>query len=48
MLDLLKKPLVKLGVPAGGAVVSGLVLGLMHPLTLGLGAAVVLLHLFVK
>ena len=48
MLELVKKPLVKLGVPAGGAVVSGFVLGLLHPVTLGCVAAAVLLHLFVK
>ncbi len=48
MLDLVKKPLVKVGVPVTGAVVSALVLGPLHLVTLACVGVGLAAHFLVK
>lgn len=48
MLDLMKKPVFKFGVPVLGALASAFGLGVMHPVTLGVVVGGVVLHIVLR
>lgn len=48
MLDLMKKPVFKFGVPVLGAIASAFGLGVMHPVTIGVVVGGVLVQFVLR
>lgn len=48
VLDFVKKPVIKLGVPFGAAAVSAFMFGIFHPVTLACAGAGVAVYFLVK